>query len=839
MGDVRTSRRTGLESPVMTTTQAAPDLAGTIERLGTSGLRSRLAAVQRLVADDGITWGGTGPDATPQSWAVDPLPLVIPADQWAPLEAGLQQRARLLDAVLTDLYGPRRLLRERLVPAEVVLGHPSFLTPADQVRLPTSRQLLLSATDLAHGPDGQWRVLADRTQAPSGAGYAMANRRIIARAMEGLHRQTSLRHLRSFFDVLQTSLLEAAPPGEDAPRVVLLSPGTESETAYDQALLSTLLGFPLAESDDLLTRGGRVWLRTTGRLEAVDVLLRRVDGAWSDSLDLRPGSRQGVTGLTAAARRGAVSVVNPLGSGVLENPGLLPYLDDVARVLLSEPLQLASAQTWWCGEDSSRSHVLTHLDSLLLKPLARDAGRATIPGWKLDAAARDQLRHQITAAPWEWAAQEPVPMGTAPVVTAEGLTEHPFVLRTFAAALDDTYHLLPGGLARVAAEPGAPLVTTRKGAVSKDVWVLEPAASERPRLDLSTLARTRHAVADAPPPGLTPRAASNLFLLGHHAERAEATARLLQMADNLVADHLRLPDTPGHAATLAALGAVADLTGAPAVATDAPEPVVAALHGLLVDPAQPGSVASSARQARSAAAYARELLSQDTSTVLSRLDRTLHEARQDGDDLELQPVVGKVLESLLALAGLGAESLVRDPVWAFLDAGRRLQRARSTVQLLRSTLATVRPPVVEGLLTDMVLRVGDSLITYRRRSAAGVWSGTPLVAAIRLLLQDSGNPRSVLFQVERLEEDLAHAPDATITTAVRELLGLLRILDVQQACATPRDGLATALDDLQARLDAVTATITRIHFRHQQTQVSFAVAELSTAGSPGQGGEPA
>ena len=820
----------------MTTTHPLPDLAATIADLGPAGLQDRREAVRRLVADDGITWGGARPDAGPRPWEVDPLPLVLPAAEWAAVETALAQRARLLDALLADLYGPRRVLHDRLVPAEVVLGHSGFLAPADRIRPPAGRQLVLTATDLGRGPDGTWTVLADRPEAPAGAGYAMANRRIIARAMEGLHRETRLRHLRGFFDVLQLALLEAAPPVDDPPRVVMLSPGADSETAYDQALLSTLLGFPLAESDDLLVRGGRVWLRTTGRLQAVDVLLRRVDAAWSDSLDLRPDSRLGVPGLTAAARSGAVSVVNPLGAGVLENPGLLPYLDAVARALLGETPLLPSPPTWWCGDDASRSHVLAHLSTLVVKPLSRDSRPPTIPGWELDANARDDLRRRIEAAPWAWTAQEPVPLGTAPVVTSSGLVERPLVLRTFGATLGRDHHLLPGGLARVASGSRDALVTTRTGAVSKDVWVLEEAGTPRARLDVAALARTRHAVADAPLPGLTPRAAASLFRLGRHVERAEGTARLLLMADNLVEDHLQRPGSPGHQATLAVLDAVAAVTGTPnaadAGAGAGPDRVLASLRALLVDPGRPGSVAYSARQAEAAAAEVREQLSQDTPAVLSRLDRTLRQARSAGDAVVVQAVAATALESCLALAGLTAESLVRDPTWAFLDAGRRLQRARTTLRLLRATLASVRPAVVEGLLVDAVLRVGDSLITYRRRVVAGVGSGAPVVAATHLLLADAGNPRSVLYQAERLEEALAHAPDASLTAAVRALLTALRTLDLHQACAEPRSGLAAVLDDLDRRVDAVTATIRRVHFRPQQPHVSFAVEVARSAGGP-------
>lgn len=809
-------------------------LTQTIDQLGADGLRARREAVRRLVADDGITYAGAGPDTARRPWEVDPLPVVIEADEWASLEPGLEQRARLLDALLSDLYGQRRVLRERIVPPEVVLGHPGFLTAADQVRLPTQHQLLLTATDLARGPDGAWTVLADRPQAPAGAGYAMANRRIIARAMDSLHRHTPLRHLRGFFDLLQVALLDAAPPLDEPPRVVLLTPGASSETAYDQALLSTLLGFPLAQADDLLTRGGRLWLRTTGRLQAVDVLLRRVDGAWSDALDLRPDSRLGVPGLTAAARRGTVSVVNPLGAGVLENPGLIPYLDAVSHTLLGEPLRLGSPPTWWCGDAASRSHVLAHLATLMVKPLSRDAGPPAIPGWELDAAALDSLRGRIEASGWAWTAQDPVPMDTAPVVTGAGLQERHLVLRTFGVALGSDYHLMPGGLARVAAGPGEALVATRTGALSKDVWVLESAAAPRPRIDLPALARSRVAVADAPLPGLTPRAASSLYWLGRWTERAEGTARLLRMADNLVEDHQHRPGSPGHAAMRAVVEAVGQVTGArPDTGTGTggmPEHPVEYLRALLADPRTPGSVADVARRAAGAAADVQEMLSQDTSTVLSRLDRTLRQAAAEGDRMLLQPVAGTVLESLMALAGLSAESLVRDPTWAFLDAGRRVERAGATVRLLRATLAVVRAPVVEGLLTDSVLRVGDSLITYRRRLVAGVGSGTPVVAATHLLLDEPGNPRSVLFQTERLAEDLSHTPDATVTTAVRDLLTVLRNLDLEALASEPRTGLSELLTGLQDRIRTVSGTIERVHFVTQQPQVSFAVADVARPG---------
>ncbi|MCW2524238.1 MAG: hypothetical protein JWO63_2573, partial [Frankiales bacterium] len=329
-----------------------------LAELGPDGLQERRAAIARLLEDDGVSYRAHG-SVRKQAWNLDPLPLLIDEPDWSRLEPGLVQRSELLDAILTDLYGQRRLIRDGLLPPELVFAHPGFLRAVDGIRLPGDRQLFLTAADLARDADGAWRVLTDRTQAPSGAGYAMENRSVLSRALPGLYRGTGVHRIAPFFRTMRQSLQRLAPRRDDgqAPRVVLLSPGPDSETAFDQAFLSSLLGLPLTVAADLTVRDGRVWQRSMHRLERVDVILRRVDAGFCDPLELRPDSHLGVPGLLEAARNGAVSIVNPLGAGVLENPGLFAFLERICPVLLGEPLRLDSAQTWWCGEPSSASHV--------------------------------------------------------------------------------------------------------------------------------------------------------------------------------------------------------------------------------------------------------------------------------------------------------------------------------------------------------------------------------------------------------------------------------------------------------------------------------------------------
>src|SRR3712207_5789995 len=335
-------------------------LAG-LERLADEDLHRARHEAARLLADDNVTYTPSptarvsvldGPPPAPPTelveprpWRLDPVPLVLHEREWAGLEAGVVQRAELLDAVLADLYGPRRLLAAGDLPTSVVLDHAEYLRPLVGAEPLAVQPLFLVGADVGRDAAGGWQVLADRTQAPSGAGYAMQNRRVVSRVLPELYQATPLHRLTPFFQAMRTALVDAAPPTVEDPRVVVLTPGPHSETAFDQALVASLLGFPLVEGSDLTVREGRLWLRGLSGLEQVDVVLRRVDSVWTDPLELRAGSRLGTPGLVECVRRGAVSVVNSLGSGILENPALLPFLPQLSERLLGQPLRLPSVQT--------------------------------------------------------------------------------------------------------------------------------------------------------------------------------------------------------------------------------------------------------------------------------------------------------------------------------------------------------------------------------------------------------------------------------------------------------------------------------------------------------------
>lgn len=778
-----------------------------IDELGLDELRLRHRETRRLLDDDGVTYNVYGDDtSTPAPWALDPLPVLVDSQEWTTIEAAVLQRAQLLNLVLSDLYGRRDLLRHGLLPAAVVFAHPGFLRECDGVRLPGSQQLFTTAVDLARDAGGRFTVLADHTQAPSGAGYALENRVVVSRVFAGMYRDAQVHRLAPFFRLLRTALQVVAPPEADEPRIVVLSPGPSSETAFEHAYLATYLGYSLVEASDLTVRDGRVWLRSLGRLEPVDVILRRTDAAFCDPLELRGDSVLGVPGLVEATRLGTVSVVNTLGSGVLENPGLLPFLPRLAEHLLGQPLLFPSVQTWWCGDDGARRHVLANLDRLVVKPIGWGLGPTSHPG-ELSRAALDDLRGRIEARPEMWVGQEHVEMASAPAVGAGGLEARRTVLRAFAVARHDSYTAMPGGLTRVAASADGVRVSNQAGALSKDTWVL---ASEPEKLSGFWLRPGPPVTAIEPEGSMSARAAENLFWMGRYAERAEAVARLLRTVHDRRNDFQHSPNAAGAECLEILLTALTRLTSTyPGFVAEGAADRMAApddeLFALVVDEDRPGTLAFAVRHLMVAANAVRDQMSNDTWMVVGNLDREIDRLRAapPGRQSLVTSSLGLITQSFLALSGLAAESLVRDPGWRFMDAGRRIERAIQLASLLDATVVVEHGTATDSLVLESTLIAAESIVTYRRRYR----SHAQLETILDLLVLDADNPRSLAYQVDRLSDDLRRpaAPTAGARLTRPERLALetvtaLRLADTAALAAADTSGARPDLGDFLHRI---------------------------------------
>ncbi|WP_280409957.1 circularly permuted type 2 ATP-grasp protein [Nocardia brasiliensis] len=875
------------------------ELSADFVELGTTGLGRLDSRVRRLIEDDGITYTevtGSGEQAVTTPWRLDPIPLLISADDWTRLEAGLVQRSRVLDEVLTDVYGPRRMLTDGLLPPEVVFGYGGYVRAAHGITVPGRHQLFLHACDISRWSDGRFRVTADWAQAPSGAGYALADRRVVSTAIPEAFEHSNPRPLTPFARAMRLMLIESAPEGEaDDPVVVVLSPGVHSETAYDQANLASMLGFPLVESADLVVRDGALWMRSLGTLRRVDVVLRRVDAEFSDPLDLRPDSRLGVVGLVEVLRRGAVTVVNTLGSGLLENPALTGFLPRLAKALLGEDLLLESAPSFWGGDDKERAHLTKNLHRLIIRS-AIDG--ATIFGPALSIRQRAELRARIEASGWQWVGQEPAQFSVAPAVEGYGgLTPAPVGMRLFSMARRGGYTAMAGGLGQLHQRTLPDRVVIKIAA--KDIWVR---AAPAPAPAVGTEAPHEERVSRRLPIVAaisSPRVLNDLFWMGRYSERAEAAVRLLMATHERYQDFRYRPWLEGAEALPVLMAALARATATVAPAAvlsgtapdDAMSPAdtgaggrpdrtatqtsssgsrtqtqpgaMAATQGdsgqsqsmgapvepdptdpqqdsdtsgvgavagasreghdylvaLTVDRDLPGSLAFAVDRYANAARAVRDQLSSDTWMILSAVDRAMAEYRGFGEDREaaLSAVHSLTLAALLSLSGIGAESLVRDSGWYVMDIGKRIERGLALTALMSAALTRTYPEEAERVVTESVLRAAESQVSYRRRHRDSV----RIAAVAGLLLFDTANPRSLAYQLDRLDADLRELPGASGSSRPQRLLAdaqrMLRRLDPDDLEVTDDEGRRTELAEL---LDGV-------HLRLRKLAESFETAKLA------------
>lgn len=823
------------------------ELAECVEERGLVGLERLRATVRGLVENDGITFvqvdhpggqqrGGeagsfsadavTNGDGTqvPGPWHLDALPLLVSSADWDTLEAGLVQRSRVLDAVLTDLYGARRCITSGVLPPQLVFAHPGYLRAARGIAVPGRHQLFLHGVDVSRDGAGDFLVNADWTQAPSGAGYALADRRVVAHAFPDLYERISPRPASPWAQALRLALIDAAPESAEEPVVVVLSPGIHSETAFDQAYLASVLGFPLVESADLVVRDGKLWMRSLGTLKRVDVVLRRVDAAYADPLDLRADSRLGVVGLVEVLRRGAVTVVNTLGSGILESAGLQRFLPQLAELLLGERPQLNTAPMYWGGIDVERSHLLSHLRSLLIRPVT---GGEPIVGPSLSSAESDELAARIGANPWQWVGQELPQFSSAPTDHVSGsMSPGNTGMRLFTVAQRGGYAPMVGGLGYLLA-PGSAAYRMNTVA-AKDIWVRTPdrATAERTRVPSVELP----AITPSPTVAISsPRVLSDLFWLGRYSERAENMARLLNVTRERYHEFRYRQDVPGSECVPVLLAALGRITGTDTGASgDDPEMIAIApttLWALTADRRRAGSLAQSVERLGLAARAVRDQMSNDTWMVLAAVDRavtrpsaTPPESHTEGESY-LASAHSATLAGMLALSGVAAESMVRDVGWTMMDIGKRIERGVWLAALMRATLTTVRSPGAEATITESILVACESSVSYRRRTLGKVSVG----AVADLVLFDEENPRSLTYQFERLRSNLKALPSSSGATRperlIDEVAARLRRLD-------PAD-LEEIDDGKRAELDGL---LTGIHTDLRELSRLITVTHLSLPG---------
>jgi uncharacterized circularly permuted ATP-grasp superfamily protein/uncharacterized alpha-E superfamily protein len=737
----------------------------------------------RKIEDNGVTYNlysdaveGAGRQSRP--WSLDLLPMIMDQAEWAQIERGISQRAELLNRVLADVYGPQELIASGMLPTALVHGHPGYLRPAHGV-VPRGRTFLhVAAFDLARGPDGNWWVMSQRTQAPSGLGYALENRMIVSRLFPEAFRALKVEKLAASYKTLIASLMAHSPAGADA-RVVLLTPGPYNETYFEHVYLARYLGIALVEGGDLVVRDERVWIKTLKGLEPVDVVLRRLDDDFLDPLELRADSALGIPGLMQAYRAGNVVLANAPGTGFLESSAMLGFLPKICRSLLGESLAIPSLASWWCGEKSALRTLIPQLGDYVLKPTFNDRGRRFVPaiGKALSSREREQWTGRIAQRPEEFSAQAFLPLSHTPswqgLSATAPIASRATMVRVFALSNGPgQWHVMPGGLTRIAPE-GRDVVSMYRGGSSADCWVITGRGIE----DNAPLSTTLTPIAvHRSPLGIASRAAENLFWFGRYTERLENTTRLARVILEALASGAE--ETPQ---TLEWLHRLALSNGLVNKAVPTPKQAAhvfeRALIASLADrDARLGaySVAATLSSLRFAAFAVRERLALEQWSLVTASANEF-DTMMSGDDRPSQPglhalncttqqalrALERLSTNVMAMTGAQTDRMTRDDGWRLLSLGRQIERLGTLAEALAEAFAT--GTLASDIGFSLVLSLFDSTITYRSRY---LQQRDPQ-ALIELLALDHDNPRSLAWIAQTLAGRIArmeHTPPGAVPT---------------------------------------------------------------------------
>jgi uncharacterized circularly permuted ATP-grasp superfamily protein/uncharacterized alpha-E superfamily protein len=745
-------------------------LVDRLSRMDGAEMASRFARADRYLRDAGVffrDYGGAG--GNERSWPLSHVPVLIDEGEWQALARGLVQRAELLEKIAADIHSDNRLVSEGYLPPALVAGNPEFLRPLVGVPPASGHHLHFIAFEIGRGPNGNWWVLADRTQAPSGAGFAVENRVATTRAFSDIYAEAHVQRIARFFGAFRDALQAQRTNPDD--RIAVLTPGPANETYFEHAYIARYLGFMLLEGEDLTVVNGQVMVRTVAGPRPVGVLWRRLDASFADPLELNQHSHIGTPGLVEALRSGSVSIVNALGSGVLETRALLAFLPNICRRLTGEDLILPSIATWWCANAGERAHVLANLSRMVIGPAFSrlpffdDNGQSSL--------GADAFTLGTDPAAWleaegsRMVGQEVVTLSTTPVMVDGRLVPRPMSLRVFAARTQAGWQIMPGGFARIGASENVQAIAMQQGGSVADVWIV----SDRP-VAKQTLLPSEDNFTRTMPASLPSRAADNLFWMGRYIERAEGAVRILR------AWHVRYAESANPDEPL-----LADVT--------------AYLAGLDIDSAEPvpGNLIRSIRSALYSASNIRDRFSPDGWLALNDLAKTtlqFAETVQPGDDAARAMTV--LLRKLAGFAGLVHENMYRFTGWRFLTIGRHLERGLHMTRLLGRLS---RPDAPDGAF-DMLIEIGDSVMTHRRRYNVN----TARLTVTDLLALDPLNPRSILFQLNEIRAEVEQLPNALVNTRMSPVLREAMRLQSGLALMTPETMQRDVYGHLERDLEA-------------------------------------
>jgi uncharacterized circularly permuted ATP-grasp superfamily protein/uncharacterized alpha-E superfamily protein len=782
-------------------------LLHSFESLGEQGLQDRVRKASRILRDDGATYNLSDRLPGVRPWEIDPVPMVFSSAEWADIERGLIQRSEVLNAVLNDIYGKRELIHNGIIPPEAIYGHPGFLRQCDAQPCHGPHQLIIHGLDMVRADDGSFCIIGDRVQAPSGIGYALENRTVLSRVLPSIFRDSQVHRLALFFQTLRETLTSLAQMLNPYPNIVILTPGSYSETYFEHAFLSNYLGFPLVQGSDLRVKNGKLWLKSLNGLIQVDLVIRRVDDYFCDPVELRPDSILGIAGLQEVIRAGNVIVTNPLGSGIAESPVLLKYLPKISEYFFGRPLLIDSVKTWWGGDRDDLSYIRENLGKLIIKPVSRTPDNPSIYSHRLNKTELKQLWDDISRSPLNYVAQDYISPSYLPSWQKQ-LFQRPAIFRSFTVSNQSSYAVMAGGLTRVGVADNDTVVSNRTGSISKDTWIIASEAEKQ----VSLLDNRPEFFASASETELPGRVVENLFWMGRYAERTENTLRFTRT----LFMQLHGVDTIAPSCRDRLFEAL------PTTTTSEDD-----IPPLLLDELNPNSVKSNIYAFLSCSEEVKELLSADTNRIINDLQDQLYDLERafvSGTPSAPEESLDPLVTSLLALSGLSHESMLRGAGWRFQEMGRRSERVLQAARLIQKLLGQALNPIAQQQAVESALLSMEAMISFKRRyrGQRGV------INALELLLTETANPRAIIYQLNKLQRCFEQIPNrgpqsAELTQGKKLLLQAIhqiQLADLPQLVqADPDTGsrfaLNTLLTDLTSQIEQFSDLLSDEYFDHQ------------------------
>ncbi len=789
--------------------QIRPDwstLGVQLQRWGSDERSAIAAAAARMIEDLGTTFNVySDVGCAGQPYELDPIPLLIPPAEWMHVAAGLTQRMRLIDAVLADIYGSQQLLRDGLIPPDLINASPAFLQYARGVLPVGGKFLVTTGCDLIRSPSGAWTVLHDHTAAPGGLGQVLENRNVTSNLLSDQFEALKISRLGPFFDLERNTLQSLLTRRGEMPNVVFLTPGFKHPSYFEHAYKARLLGFPLVEPADLTVRERRLFLKTLGGLRRIDGVACRLENNGLDPLEHWVQGGGGVPGIIEAWRSGNVALANAPGAGFASTPALMPFLPGICRKWFGEEIKLPFVETWWLSQPNIRRRVLENFHRYVLLSAFNTDRLLPIRCASLSPAARRQWIAAIEERPFDFVAQLDVTPSEAPALEARGIRQRPVLWRAFTLNAPNGPVALPGGLARIGKSGQAPQLCPSHAGFTKDVWIADQAADFMTRTEV----KSPRPLEDRHPSALEvpSRIAEQLFWVGRYAERIELVTRLLRVTLRNLSGEIGQLQQDQLSACLALLRGT-DII--PKQLVIQPGQTLRTLTTLIHDPSARGGIPNLAKSLLINATAARDRLSDDTWRFFNRLEGIVHLPNGVQSASSLLRTLDNLVLQLAAFAGMQAENMTRGQGWRFLEVGRRIERALGVLKLLRTVAAHGKG---ESPLLDPLLETCDSVMTYRRRH----FSRPQLDGVIDLIFFDPINPRSVAYQFSIIDREItcfSGDPDFGLLPKIREYLHALG-----QRFSNPSAPSVIEFDSMFGALETFADMLTQHYFSHSVRRV--------------------